>query len=140
MRIPDLQSDEIKSFIAYLSHGVDFETSAHASMISLDELYFWLERGKVEDERLSRSTTKPKKVETPYLALWRLVRTNRAKALAELQVNLNHAAKDDGKLALAILERVMPERFSKASDRKALRDMEAGVTHGSSTAAIDASS
>lgn len=121
---PENDSEEIQEFISYVSKGVDLETASHASGLPVNLVFTWLERGKVEDERISGTKLAAKKNELECLALWRYVRKSRGKAIAKAQIAVVSA--EDPKWQAWWLERSVPNTFAKASEQIALKEIEAG--------------
>lgn len=130
MAAPDIDSTPIQTFLTTIKGGVDIETAAHYSEIGTGELFAWLERGKVEDDRIGQSSKKPLKREEAYLTIWQAVRTARAEAIARAQMSVTRAMAEDWKAAAWFLERAQPERFAKPSERAALLKMEREMIEG----------
>lgn len=103
---------EIDKITESMRLGVDLEIATHAVGANLSEVFEWLERGKIEESKLSNGH-KADRAEAKYLSFWKAVKTARASAIAQVQMNIRAAIADDWKAGAWWLEKQMPEKYGK---------------------------
>lgn len=115
------------SLYRMLENGVDFETAGHACMLPLGVLFSMLEKGRIEETRLSKNPNlKVRKAEVENLELWQESRSAIAKSKAVLLMSINAAANDgDWRAAAWGLEKKYPAEYGSLQEtKKQLRDIQ----------------
>ena len=111
-------SKEYQMLIHNLKNGaVDIEEAANVAGINVMSLFKALERGKIEENRISERSLKPKKSEEEFLKAWVETRQAIAAASVEIQIAYHQEAKEDWRGALSWLERRNPMHFGKINER-----------------------
>ena len=112
--ITQAQADSLTSAIRA---GSDLEVSCHYSGISVPLAYRWLERGKLESERIANGF-EPDPAEADYLRFWDELKKARADAVVRNVAFIQKAAQDGNWQAAAWwLERTVPEAYGKRSPK-----------------------
>ena len=107
----NITEEQKKMIVTQLGNGIDLDTAAAVAGVSTYVLYGYLERGKIEQERIIEGG-KPYKREAPYLSLWEEITQARGKGVAQAQQAIISSFKDDWKAAAWYLERTHPTVFS----------------------------
>lgn len=114
---------QIEQLIATVRKGVNLATAIHASALSTTEVYGWMQRGRLEEERLQNNPrAKAKKSEEACVGIWKELRAAKAESIAAMELAIVRAANEgEWKASAWWLERNYPELYGKsAQERKPL--------------------
>lgn len=113
--------DKIEVLIAAVTAGMNIMTACHYSGISSTAVYGWMERGRLEEDRLEMNARlKPKKSEEGCLQIWQDLKKANAVSISTMEAAIIRSAKEgEWKAAAWWLERRQPDTYGKsASERK----------------------
>ncbi len=119
--------ERTRKIVELISAGNNQETAAAAAGVSAATLYNWLQRGRLEQERLDANPKlKPRKTEAPFLEFMEDVKRARAEADARLVLLISKAAQDPKtwQAAAWLLERRDPARWGRTSRENAQAEKE----------------
>jgi hypothetical protein len=109
----DISPKQVESLTGAIKSGADLETSCHFAGISIQVCYRYLERGKLEAERIANGETASAD-EKDFLSFWEELRKARADAIVRNVAQIQKAAQDGQWQAAAWwLERTVPETYGK---------------------------
>jgi hypothetical protein len=109
----DLKSEKVKSLLTAIRSGTDLDTSCHFAGLSINDVYKWLERGKIEAESIS-SGNPPKDEQADFYEFWTEMAKSRANAIVRNVSSIQKAAQDGQWQAAAWwLERTAPDQYAK---------------------------
>jgi hypothetical protein len=115
MSIQDIAIDKLTQA---LRGGNDIETAAHFAGTSVNNVYRWLELGKIEAEKLAIGESLDPN-NSAYLEFWEELRKARAEAIVRNVAYVQSAAQGGSWQAAAWwLERSVPETYSKTTGAK----------------------
>jgi hypothetical protein len=109
--------ENITQLLAAIRGGSDLDTACHFAGLSTNQVYRWLERGKIESERIE-SGKKPVVAEKDFVAFWNDLKKARADAIVRNVSVIQKAGQENWKAAAWWLERTMPEKYGKRSINK----------------------
>jgi len=110
---PSLSDEKLKVLIASLKNGAYVETACSYAGIGTSSVYRWLERGRVEDERLQNGEA-PNPEETPYWEIWDAIEKARSEATLRNLTLIQTAAQSGSWQAAAwYLERTSPKLYAR---------------------------
>jgi hypothetical protein len=111
---------KIAKLLTAIKAGTDLDTSAHYATLSVQEVYRWLEVGKLENDRIVGGL-KPDTTVEAELKFWLDLTTARAEAIVRNVATIQQAASGgEWKAAAWWLERAVPESYStKAAEKRA---------------------
>lgn len=113
-----IQEVPIDKLTQALRGGNDIETAAHFAGTSINNVYRWLEIGKIEAEKISMGA-KADPENSVYLKFWEELRKARAEAIVRNVAYVQSAAQAGSWQAAAWwLERSVPETYSKTAGAK----------------------
>jgi hypothetical protein len=111
-------TDKQASLLAAIRGGSDLETACHFATLSVSQVYRWLERGKIESERIAAGG-KPTKAEESFVTFWDELKKARADAVIRNVSQVQKAAQDGTwKAAAWWLERTMPDVYGKPANTR----------------------
>lgn len=109
---------KIDKLLTAIKAGTDLDTSAHYAGMSVQEVYRWLELGKLENDRRVSGETPNKDVDGE-VKFWLDLTTARAEAIVRNVATIQQAASGgEWKAAAWWLERAVPENYSAKSAEK----------------------
>jgi hypothetical protein len=114
-------AQSLQALMDTMRRGVNLSTAIHAAGLSTVEVYGWMQRGRLEEERLQNNTrAKPKASEEACLGIWQEIRAANAQSIAEMELAVVRAAKEgEWKAAAWWLEKRNTEMYGKsAGERK----------------------
>lgn len=115
-----ITQDEITQIAGYVRQGVDIETAAHASAVSVHLVLEYLEAGYYEKMRRDEGEKKPRKTKEAALQLYAAVTQARAQSVINNITKINEA--DDWKAAKWLLETTTPSLYSQKAANMLVRD------------------
>lgn len=112
-----IDQDKIQQLLTALRSGVDLDTACHFAALSNAQVYRWLERGKVESERIEAGST-ARESEAEFLQFWDELKKARADAIVRNVSTIQKAAQDTWKAAAWWLERTVPDVYGTRQARQ----------------------
>lgn len=109
--------ENILQLLAAIRGGSDLDTACHFAGLSTNQVYRWLERGKIEAERIE-SGLKSIAAETNFVTFWNDLKKARADAIVRNVSVIQKAGQENWKAAAWWLERTLPETYGKRSTNK----------------------
>lgn len=110
---PDVNSEKIKTLIASLKNGAYLDTACTYAGIGSSSVYRWLERGRLENERIEAGE-KPSPDEKPYWEIWESIEKARSEATLRNVTLVQTAAQNGSWQAAAwFLERTNPRLYGR---------------------------
>jgi|688.fasta_scaffold1619572_1 hypothetical protein len=107
------QDDRLKNLVTAIRSGSDLDTACHFAGLSSAEVYKWLERGKLESQRIGQGNQIDPQ-ELAFYDLWIEISQARAGAIVRNVSTIQKAAQDGQWQAAAWwLERSAPEHYGK---------------------------
>jgi len=121
-----MDPEKTKRLMSSVKSGVDLETACHFAGYSVNEVYRWLERGKIATEQANEKK-RVLKAEKECLVFWEELRTSRAEAIVRNVLHVQQAANNGSwQAATWWLERSAPELYSKNGVDKKLESTNQG--------------
>lgn len=114
-----ITQEEITQIAGYVRQGVDIETAAHASAVSVHLVLEYLETGYYEKMRRDEGN-KARKTKEAALQLYAAVTQARAQSVINNITKINEA--DDWKAAKWLLETTTPSLYSQKAANMLVRD------------------
>jgi hypothetical protein len=122
---------KLERLLTAIKAGTDLDTSAHYAGLSVQEVYRWLELGKIENDRRNGDEKADESLD-PEVKFWLDLTTARAEAIVRNVAQIQQAAASgEWKAAAWWLERAVPESYSAKSAEK-----RAEVNKGNSSSEI----
>lgn len=112
----EITAPQVEALVSAVRSGVDLDTACHFAGVSNALVLRYLERGKLEAERIVNGD-KPNPVEAKYLKLWDDLKKSRADAVVRNVAHVQKAAQEDWRAASWWLERTVPEHYGKRAER-----------------------
>ena len=113
-----LDDPKIERLLTAVKAGTDLDTSAHYAGLSVQEVYRWLELGKIENDKRN-SDKEPDATYDEEVKFWLALTTARAEAIVRNVAAIQQAASGgEWKAAAWWLERAVPESYSTKSAEK----------------------
>lgn len=114
-----IDNEKITNLLAAVRSGTDLDTSCHFAGLSNSQVYRWLERGKIESERIEAGH-EPTDAEAEFLNFWDELKKARASAITRNVAHIQKAAQEGTwKAAAWWLERTVPEVYGTKNQRQA---------------------
>lgn len=112
-----IDQDKVSQLLTALRSGGDLDTACHFAGLSNAQVYRWLERGKVESERIEAGNL-PIETENEFLVFWDELKKARADAIIRNVAHVQKAAQaGTWKAAAWWLERSVPDVYGTRSAR-----------------------
>jgi len=109
---------KLQRLLTAIKAGTDLDTSAHYAGLSVQEVYRWLELGKIENDRRNGDEKADESLD-PEVKFWLDLTTARAEAIVRNVAQIQQAAAGgEWKAAAWWLERAVPESYSAKSAEK----------------------
>lgn len=119
-----ITQDEITQIAGYVRQGVDIETAAHASAVSVHLVLEYLEAGYYEKMRRDEGN-KARKTKEAALQLYAAITQARAQSVINNITKINEA--DDWKAAKWLLETTTPSLYSQKAANMLVRDTKGAI-------------
>lgn len=108
-----VESEKIVNLLAAIRGGSDLETACHFAVLGIAQVYRWLERGKIESERIEAGHDAIP-AEAAYATFWDDLKKSRADAIVRNVSQIQKAAQEGTwKAAAWWLERTVPDVYGK---------------------------
>lgn len=115
-----MDNEKTQQLLVALRSGSDLQTACHFAALSIGAVYRWLERGKIEAERIENGFDADP-AESDMLAFWDDIKKARADAVMRNVAHVQRAASDgEWRAATWWLERAVPDVYGNAKTTKKL--------------------
>ena len=119
----DLNQENLNQLLTAVRSGTDLETSCHFAGLSINDVYKWLERGKLEAASIS-SGNPSNPDQAKYYEFWIEIAKSRANAVVRNVSTIQKAAQDGQWQAAAWwLERTAPEHYAKKRSGQLIQEV-----------------
>lgn len=111
---------KIDTVVNAVKLGTNLLSACHYAGLSAPTVYSWMERGRIEEDRLDANPkARPKASEVGCLQIWQDIRMANAEATLAMENAVFAAAKEgEWKAASWYLERRMPEIYGKSANER----------------------